>query len=300
MAETQTLRKPVVTPDGRTLLVHEAGDPTGWPLVVHHGTPGAGICGERAHACAAERGLRLIGFDRAGYGGSDRHPGRRIADVAADVSTILDALGAERFATWGSSGGGPHALACASLLPDRCSGAIAISGVAPMDAEGLNWLAGMGSENIAEFRAAMAGEAALVAYLDDGPAELAQARAQDIVPSMRTVLSPIDAAVLTDELAEDWVRILRHGLGAGPGGWIDDDLAHIVDWGFDVRAPRRGDVPVEIWQGRHDLMVPPAHGEWLGANIPGATFTCFDEEGHVSLFERQMPLLYDAIARYTF
>ena len=177
MAETQTLPKPVVTPDGRTLLVHEAGDPTGWPLVVHHGTPGAGVCGERAHACAAERGLRLIGFDRAGYGGSHRHPGRRIADVAADVGAILDALGVERFATWGSSGGGPHALACASLLADRCSGAISISGVAPIDAEGLDWLA---------------------------------------------------------------------------------------------------------------------------AHVPGATFTFFDDEGHVSLFERQMPLLYDAIARYTF
>jgi pimeloyl-ACP methyl ester carboxylesterase len=244
--------------------------------------------------------MRLIGFDRAGYGGSDRRPGRRIADVAGDVAAILDALGVERFATWGSSGGGPHALACAYLLADRCSGAISVSGVAPIDAVGLDWLAGMGTENIAEFRAAMAGEAALVAYLDDGPAALARARAQEIVPSMRTVLSPVDAAVLTDELAEEWVRSLHHGLAAGPGGWIDDDLAHIADWGFDVCAPRPGDVPVEIWQGRQDLMVPPAHGDWLVANVPGATPAFFDDEGHVSLFERQMPLLYDAIARYTF
>ncbi|WCB95619.1 hypothetical protein DSM104299_04368 [Baekduia alba] len=300
MAGIQTSPIAVATPDGRTLLVHEAGDPAGRAVVVHHGSPSGGLVSDVSHARAAERGLRLIAFDRAGYGGSDRHRGRVVADVADDVVTILDALGVERFATWGSSGGGPHALACAARLGDRCVAAMGISCVAPFDAEGLDWLAGMGSENIAEFRAAIEGEEPLVAYLGDGPDALAHARVADVVPAMRTVLSPVDASVLTDALAEDWVRVLHHSLAAGAGGWIDDDLAFVSGWGFDVRAPRRGDVPVEIWHGRHDLMVPPAHGEWLAAHVPGARLTFFEEEGHVSLFERHMPRIYDAIARYTF
>ena len=300
MAETKTSATAVTAPDGRTILVHEAGDPTGRPLVVHHGSPSAGLCSERGHVQAVEHGIRLIGFDRAGYGGSDRNHGRSVADVAADVAAIIEALGVTRFVTWGSSGGGPHALACAALLPDRCAASICVSSLAPIDAEGLDWMAGMGTENVAEFEAALAGEEALVAYLADAPTQLASASAEEIAPSMRTVLCPADAEVLTDELAEDWVRVLQHGLMAGPGGWIDDDLAFLRDWGFDARAPRLGDVPVEVWHGGQDLMVPPAHGQWLAANVPGATLSFFEDEGHVSLLEHQMPLIYDAIARYTF
>ncbi|HEY6763017.1 MAG TPA: alpha/beta fold hydrolase [Baekduia sp.] len=300
MAETQTTGTAVTAPDGRTILVHEAGDPAGRPLVVHHGSPSGGLFTEKDHENAAERGMRLIGFDRAGYGGSDRNPGRTVGDVAIDVTAIADALGVERFATWGSSGGGPHALACAALLGDRCAAAMCVSSLAPVDAEGLDWLAGMGADNVAEFRAATRGEAALVAHLGDGPSQLADVSAEELVPAIKSVLSGVDASVFTDALAVNWVRVLHHGLAPGAGGWIDDDLAFLGDWGFDLRAPRPDDVPVEIWHGRHDLMVPPAHGEWLAAHIPGASFTFFEEEGHVSLFERQMSLIYDAIARYTF
>src|SRR6201999_3363230 len=101
MAETQTTGTAVTTPDGRTVLVHEAGDPAGRPLVVHHGSPSGGLFTEKDHDNAVERGMRLIGFDRAGYGGSDRNPGRTVGDVAIDVTAIADALGVERFATWG-------------------------------------------------------------------------------------------------------------------------------------------------------------------------------------------------------
>src|SRR4051812_8415873 len=117
----------VTTPDGRTLAVHLAGDPGGRAVVVHHGTPGAGPLYVRHAEAAAARGLRLIGYDRPGYGGSDRHHGRAVADAAADVAAILDALGVQRFATLGASGGGPHALACATLLADRCAVAITVA-----------------------------------------------------------------------------------------------------------------------------------------------------------------------------
>jgi pimeloyl-ACP methyl ester carboxylesterase len=137
--------------DGRDLALHERGDPNGLPVIVHHGSPSSGLLYERWADHAAANGIRLIGFDRAGYGGSTRHQGRNVAAAAADVEDIADVLGLERFATWGISGGGPHALACAALCADRLTAAASLAGVAPWGAEGLDWLAGMGEANIAEF-----------------------------------------------------------------------------------------------------------------------------------------------------
>lgn len=301
MAETtQTSPPPIVTPDGRTLVVREAGAPGGFPLVVHHGSPSGAMFDERESAAAAQRGLRLIGFDRPGYGGSDRNRGRTVADVAADVGVILDALGLERFVTWGGSGGGPHALACAARLGDRCVAAFSISGPAPFDAAGLDWTAGMGEDNVAEFIQAARGEDALVAYLADAPYQLATVSADELVPSIRSVLSDVDAAAMTEAIALRWVAVLQYGLKPGPGGWIDDDLALTGSWGFDVTAPRVSPGAVEIWHGGQDLMVPAAHARWLAEHVPGARLTFFEAEGHVSLAERQMGAIYDAIARYTF
>jgi pimeloyl-ACP methyl ester carboxylesterase len=300
MAETQTPPSSISTPDGRTLVVHQGGASDGFPIVVHHGTPAAGLVLERESAIAAERGLRVIGFDRAGYGGSDRKRGRTVADVALDVEAILDALGLERCVTWGGSGGGPHALACAAVLGERCAAAFSISGVAPWAAPGLDWCGGMGADNVAEFLEAEKGEEALVAYLADAPYQLATVTAGDLVASIRSVVSDVDAEVMTERIAEQWVAVMQYGLAGGPSGWIDDDLAMTRPWGFDVAAPRPGDVPVEIWHGAHDLMVPAGHSRWLADNVPGAVLRFFDDEGHVSLLERHMPMFYDAVARYTF
>jgi pimeloyl-ACP methyl ester carboxylesterase len=300
MAETQTSPQSISTPDGRLLCVREAGAPGGFPLVVHHGSPSGAMFDERDSANAAARGLRLIGFDRPGYGGSDRHRGRTVADVAGDVAAILDALGLERFATWGGSGGGPHALACAARLGERCAAAFSISGPAPFDATGLDWTAGMGEDNVAEFLQAVRGEDALVAYLADAPYQLATVSAQELVPSIRSVLSDVDAAVMTEAIALRWVAVLQYGLAPGPGGWIDDDLALTGPWGFDVTAARAGACAVEIWHGGQDLMVPAAHARWLAQHVPGAQLTFLEAEGHVSLAERHMGHIYDAIARYTF
>src|SRR5262245_51231984 len=133
--------------DGRTLEVVTDGRAEATPLVYHHGTPsGPVLLDELVHAATAA-GLRVIGYARPGYAGSDRQAGRSVADAAADVATILDAQGASSFVTLGLSGGGPHALACAALLPERCLAAATVGSVAPIDATGLDWLAGMGPEN---------------------------------------------------------------------------------------------------------------------------------------------------------
>src|SRR4051812_11148159 len=241
---------PVTTPDGRTLAVCLAGDPDGRAVVVHHGTPGAGTLYVRHAEAAAARGLRLIGYDRPGYGGSDRHHGRAVADAAADVSAILDALGIERFATWGASGGGPHALACAALPADRCAVAVTVAGVAPFGAGGLDWSAGMGEDNVAEFRAAVAGEAVLDEFLAGHLPALREIRGEDLVGAMRSLLSDVDAQALTDALGDHFAAQFRHGLAPGAAGWIDDDLAFVDDWGFPLEAIS---APVHVWQGAHDL-----------------------------------------------
>jgi pimeloyl-ACP methyl ester carboxylesterase len=287
----------LTVPDGRTLAVHEAGDPDGRAVVVHHGTPGAGLLYAAHGRFAAALRLRLIGYDRPGYGGSDRRPSRAVADAAGDVAAILDALGVDRFATWGASGGGPHALACAALLPDRCAVAVTVAGVAPYGADGLDWMAGMGDDNLAEFAAAQAGEAALAAYLDPQLPALREARGEDLVPALRSVLSDVDAAALTDELGDYLAALFRRGLAGGAEGWIDDDLAFLAPWGFDLDDLA---VPIAIWQGRHDLMVPPAHGRWLAEHVAGAESHFEDGEGHVSLLESRMQAILAAIARYTF
>jgi pimeloyl-ACP methyl ester carboxylesterase len=276
----------VPTPDGRTLRTYQAGDPAGETVLVHHGTPCSGILAQWWAADAAERGIRLIGYDRPGYGsrsgGSDRHPGRSVAHAAADAATIADHLGVERFRTWGISGGGPHALACGALLPDRVTAVAALASVAPYAAAGLDWSAGMGQDNLDEFGAAVAGEATLREYLNQASAGIVAAGASGLAAEMRSILPNVDVAVLTGEMAEFMYAWLAGGQGNGVDGWLDDDLAFVQDWGFDPRAIR---VPTLVVQGRHDLMVPFTHGEWLAATIPGVTARLTAEDGHLTILK---------------
>jgi pimeloyl-ACP methyl ester carboxylesterase len=271
----------VPLPDGRVLQVASAGDPDGFPLVFHHGTPGAGRPRRLLAAAARERGLRLLTPSRPGYAASTRHRGRRVADVAADVAAVLDHLGLARAYVAGWSGGGPHALATGALLPDRIAGVLVIAGVAPYDAPGLDFLAGMGEDNIAEFGAAVAGEATLRPMLEGWRPDLVTVQAPDLVQSMGSLLPPVDRAQLTTELGEDVVMGFREGLRDGVDGWVDDDLAFASPWGFDLQALQ--DVPVAVWQGSEDLMVPAAHGRWLAEHVPGVRAHLLDGEGHMSV-----------------
>jgi pimeloyl-ACP methyl ester carboxylesterase len=270
----------VTTSDGRRLAVYEAGDPTGDIVLVHHGTPGGGTLAPWWAADAAARGIRLVGYDRPGYGGSDRHPGRTVADAAADSAAIADALGADRIRSWGASGGGPHALACAALLPDRVIAVATLASVAPFNAAGLDWLAGMGQDNLDEFGLAVEGEQALRGYVAEQSAQLAAAGPENLADAMRSLLPPVDVAALTGAFASFLYANIVAGLAAGDAGWIDDDLAFVRDWGFD---PATITTPLLVVQGRHDLMVPFTHGQWLAALIPGCTARLTDDDGHLSL-----------------
>jgi len=278
-------KRELTLPDGRTLEYVEAGAPDGPVLVAHHGTPGSGLL-HRAEVESAERlGARLVAYSRPGYAGSSPQPGRSVADAAADAAALLDGLGADRFATYGVSGGGPHALACAALLPERCAAAATVAGVGPADGPGLDFLDGMGAGNIEEFGIAMQGREPLEPFLRDQAAGLSSVTPEMLREAAGPHLSEVDAAALTGELAEHMHATISDGLAPGIAGWADDDLAFVKPWGFDVGAIA---VPVSVWQGDQDLMVPGAHGRWLCANVAGAEARLLPEEGHLTLFANRI------------
>jgi pimeloyl-ACP methyl ester carboxylesterase len=270
----------IPTPDGRLLDVAVSGPDGGTPLIFHHGTPGAVPPVRSIERAAHRRGLRLVTFSRPGYGASTRLPGRAVVDVAADVEVLLEHLDAPRCLVGGWSGGGPHALATAARLADRVAAVLSIAGVAPCGLPELDFMAGMGELNIIEFGLALEGEPALRPHLEKEADELRGADAAGLLAGMATVLSEVDRAVLTHELAEDIAAGFSEGLRPGVDGWIDDDLAFSRPWGFSLDEIT---VPAFVWQGSEDLMVPFAHGEWLAAHVPGAVAHLEQGEGHLSV-----------------
>jgi pimeloyl-ACP methyl ester carboxylesterase len=281
-------------PGGRTLRVHEAGDPGGRAVLVHHGTPASGALFEPWVRDAEANGIRLLSHDRPGYGGSTPDPGRTVGSGAADAAAIADELGLERFATWGISGGGPHALACAALLGDRVGAAASLAGVAPFDAPGLNYFAGMEEENIVEFGAAMQGRDAIEARAREQAEEMLAAAPGELIDLMRTLVSPPDAEAMDRGFAEYWAATMPDVFRQGHAGWLDDDMAFLAPFGFDVREIT---VPVLVWHGRQDLFVPIAHGEWLAAHIPGAEVRITVDDGHLTLSTDRIPEVHAWLLR---
>jgi pimeloyl-ACP methyl ester carboxylesterase len=280
---------------GGILEVLVSGPEDGLALVFHTGTPSGLVESGPVASAAAARGLRTVLYARPGYGNSTPQPGRLVADAAADVDAILAHLSIDEFVTAGWSGGGPHALACAALLPVRCLAAVSIAGVAPSDSPGLDWLAGMGEENVAEFSAARAGEADLTRFLDHVAPAVRAVTAAEVAEALGGLVSEADKAVLTDEFAEYLAALFRASLASGIDGWRDDDLAFTKDWGLSLDALGHA-TPVAIWQGDQDRMVPSAHGEWLVANIPLARARLRPGQGHLTLMAKELgPILDDLL-----
>lgn len=267
----------------RRLDVEVSGPPDGPVLLYHHGTPGAVTQPPHLRAALHARGMRLVSYSRAGYGSSTRHAGRRVADAASDAAAVLEELEIDRCAVAGWSGGGPHALATAALLPERVSAVILMAGVAPADATDLEFLDGMGEDNLLEFAAARQGEATLRAFLESQAPDLVSGDSAAVVAGMRSLLPEVDQAAFTDDFATFLMASFREGLGSGVDGWVDDDLAFLQPWGFDLGAPARHGIPVFVWQGSADLMVPAAHGAWLAAHVPGAVPHLEPNDGHLTI-----------------
>ena len=256
----------VALPDGRTLHAYDTGGAGLRTVVWHHGTPNIGSPPAPLFAAADRLGLRWVSYDRPGYGGSTPRPGRDVASAAGDVAAVADALGVDRFAVLGHSGGGPHALACAALLPDRVLAAASVSGPAPFGAEGLDWFAGMAPGSAASLRAAAAGRAAKEHHQ-------ATAGEQDIG------FVPADEAALAGEWS--WfLTVVTPAMSRGPAPLVDDDLACVSPWGFDPTAIPG---PVLLVHGADDRMVPAAHSRWLADHGKNTRLRVVPGEGHVSV-----------------
>ena len=277
-AHTGTALK-VGVADGRELEVVLLGPDDGVPVFAHHGTPGtAGLFGALVEV-GAERNLRHVTYSRPGYGGSTRLPGRGVADCVTDVVAIADALGYDRFYSVGGSGGAPHSIACAALLPDRVISAAAIATPAPLDAEGLDWTAGMGEENVAEIDALRAGDHALEEFLKDEAAKMRAATSADIAAMLGDIVSDADRDVIIGEYADYLAEQCVESVASGLWGWFDDDLALFRDWGFELDQIG---VPLAIWHGAEDRFVPVAHGRWV-AERTGARAELRAGAGHLSI-----------------
>jgi pimeloyl-ACP methyl ester carboxylesterase len=289
------VERTVQTPDGRTLAVQEEGDPKGRAVLVHMGTPNSRLIYGPNAIDAAARGLRLICYDRPGYGGSTPQPGRTHSDCAADVRTICAALGIDQVAIWGISGGGAHALASAALLPDLVVAAASLAGLAPYGAEGLDWFDGMGEDNVDDFKLYLKDKVASRAKLEEDRVRNLAASAEDVAEVLKTLLTPIDAATLNGAMAQYLSDCGHEGLAPGGEGWWEDGEAQAGPWGFEV-----GDisVPVMVMHGRQDKFVPVGHGEWLAAHIPGVEARILDHDGHLTLLEHRIPEVHAWLSGY--
>jgi pimeloyl-ACP methyl ester carboxylesterase len=277
-------------PDGRHLEVLTDGPLDGLPLIFHLGTPCAALLFQPWVAGATQRKLRTVVYSRPGYATSTVKAGRSVADAVADVQAILSELDVDEFVTIGWSGGGPHALACAASLPERCAAAVSLAGVAPYGVTGLDWMAGMAAENIEEFNLALEGEPALTPWLEQAAKVLGQVKGPDVAAALGGLVSDVDKAALTGDFAEFMAALSRRAVSSGIAGWRDDDLAFTRDWGFDLAQIER---PVAVWQGEQDRMVPFTHGQWLAEHIPNARVRLYREEGHLSLVVNALDRIID-------
>ncbi len=272
----------VTASDGRAIdVLVRAGDDT-TTVMLHMGTPNGLVA--LPDQWLGDHRSRLVLYARPGYARSDPQPGRSVADAAADTATIMDVLGVESFAAVGWSGGGPHALACAALLPRRCLATAIIAGMAPRSAGVYDWTSGRIG------MALLGDDEGLAAALEADRTELVTMQAVD-VPQLFT--SEADQAAMTGDLADWLIESFRTAFAAGVIGARDDYMAFVRDWGFDLATARN----VTIWQGDEDDTVVPAEAHWLAQQIPDSLLRILAGEGHMSIGFRLPEILHDVNTR---
>jgi len=273
--------------DGRKIRISEGGQPDGVPILVLRGSPHSQLLYECWSKDAQARGIRLLCYERPGYGASTAQRRRTVAGAATDVAAIAHELGLKQLLIWGISGGGPHALACAALLPNLVRAAAVLASIAPYPAEGLDYYAGMGETNVIETRAALESRQACQRVVEAEASELLRgANPETLLRTWRSLLCPVDAAVLTTGFADFVLRTIREGMGETRDGLIDDEMAFVTPWGFELSQIR---VPVLLLHGEHDQMVPVSHGKWLASRIPDVEARFLPDDGHLTLSLRRIP-----------
>jgi pimeloyl-ACP methyl ester carboxylesterase len=274
--------------DGRTVHAYDTGalDADGIAVVWHHGSPQTGAVLEPLVAAAADRNIRILSYGRPSYGGSSPRPGRTVASAAADVAQVADAHGVHQFAVMGASGGGPHALACAALFPQRVTGVVSIAGLAPLSGSAFatdtsEWFYGMASPG--GLRSALSGRDARAQY------------------AARDAFDP-ESFTEADwtALSESWASLgadVARSENFGVDGLIDDDVAFVSPWGFELQQIS---ARVLIVQGGEDRVVPPTHSMWLLNGCRQAELWLRPRDGHISVLDAcpvAMDWLRDAVSR---
>jgi pimeloyl-ACP methyl ester carboxylesterase len=263
--------------DGRTLAFFERGAADGMPVLACHGTPGSRLTRHPDPTLYERHGVRMVAYDRPGYGRSDPHLGRSISDAVDDISAIADELGFERFVVVGGSGGAPHALACGALLGERVIRVGALVTPAPSDSPDFDFFTDLAEINVKEFGAAVEGREAIEAHLQPYVDELRR-DPEAVVEEISSELPDRDREILSREdvrevLIDSFVEAVRQGTR----GWADDDLAFAKPWGFELE-----DVEVEtrLWQGELDVLAPRSHGDYVASRLPNARFEVLEGAGH--------------------
>jgi pimeloyl-ACP methyl ester carboxylesterase len=264
--------------DGRELEILDNGINSESAIIFHHGTPGHANMWSGWLESAAAVGIRAIAYSRAGYGTSDRNPGRSVVSINNDIAQLLDAKNITKFVSIGWSGGGPHCIA--NTFEPRNVGAISLAGVGAFGVDDLDFLEGMGPENHDEFGAALKGEAVIDQWMNDNAVAMKSVSGNDIREAFGGLIGDADKAVLEGDEADAMAASMRSALAVSFDGWIDDDLVFVKPWGFDLAAITK---PVFLWQGDDDFMVPHAHSYWLEKHIPTAKLTFKPGEGHISV-----------------
>ncbi len=269
--------------DGRSIAVDCWGDPKGFPVFLLHGTPGSRTGPVPRAPLIYNLGIRLISYDRPGYGDSTRKDGRTVADAALDVLDLADQLDLGEFSVVGRSGGGPHALACAALFDQkRLQSVSVLVGLAPSEATGLDWFEGMSDSNTNEYELAATGGDSVVESLTVRAKEV-RANPDSLLYALEKEMSEADKRIVFDvAIRPRLIETYREALKLGPYGWIDDVLAFRSSWGFDLG---RISVPVRLWHGSEDVFSPPGHSIWMANQIPGAKIQIQRGAAHFAAME---------------
>lgn len=286
--------KRIETEDGHALRIEVAGD-CRRVVLAHLGSPNGGVLYDRWVDDASARDLTLVTYDRSGYGGSSPRPGRTLADCAADVRTISASLGFERCAMWGFSGGGPHALACGALLGDLVTAVATIGSPAPFDAPGLDFFEGASDEFREDVELFLADRPVWEHKGQGQRDELVAMSVDAFREDWSAGVSPGDAEVFQGPFGAWLYRAAQAGLQPGVDGWLEDNVASLSPWGFDVASIS---VPVKVWHGVADTFVPAGHGRWLASTIPGAKAELREGDGHLRVMAERIGDVHEWIAQY--
>jgi pimeloyl-ACP methyl ester carboxylesterase len=262
-------------PDGRTLSYAEFGDPRGLPVLAIHGTPGSRFMFGLADASARERGLRIIAPDRPGYGQSDYRRNQTLMRSAEDFVALADALEVERIAVIGVSGGGPHAIATAAVMPDRVGLLALVSPVGPV-AECRKQVHMSPMHRLIFTRMGRSPQActsffwSLRGVVKWAPGVAYRVLQKRVTPADRVVLSHL-------EVKANLRTAISEGLRPGVKGALQDVRLFCSPWGLALGDI---DVPAVVWQGSDDTIVPPSAAYHLATQLPNCRLDVIHQAGH--------------------